>query len=267
MTPQDERGSPRPGFFRDEALSYHTASRAEGDVLRLPPTWVRWAYPFALLSLVAMVGFMWFFRARQFAEGPAVVRVDGRVDVTAPGVGTISGIEISAGQRVEAGDVVATMELPGGPSSVVAPVAGEVYAVRVRAGAAARRGDVLVSLATSSRRSIVALLPARAREHVERGGELRWTPDDPAAKNLALRIDHVGATILGSSEARRDLPPEIADEVEIEGPVVLVAAVPVEDVGALDALAEGTLGTAQVPLASERLLHVLVPALKRRTGS
>jgi GAF domain-containing protein len=92
------------GLFRDKAIEHHQDGiRGEGDLLRADPTWIRWSY--RLLVAVVAVGLLFSLlaRIREYASGPAVVRMGGRTDVTATSDGTVSEVVVRPGQRVEAG--------------------------------------------------------------------------------------------------------------------------------------------------------------------
>lgn len=92
------------GLFRDKAVEHHQDGlRGEGDLLRADPTWIRWSY--RLLVAVVAVGLLFSLlaRVREYASGPAVVRMGGRTDVTATSDGTVSEVAVQPGQRVEAG--------------------------------------------------------------------------------------------------------------------------------------------------------------------
>lgn len=94
-------------IFRLEALeSYNRGYHSEGDILRISPTWIRWTYP--LLILVALAGLLYSFfgRVSQYSVGPAVVRIEGRVDLTAVTPGIVTSIEALPGQPVVANQLL-----------------------------------------------------------------------------------------------------------------------------------------------------------------
>ncbi len=97
-------GLPAPGLFREEAVEHHQVGlRSEGDLLRVDPAWMRWTYRLLLAVLVASVVFCIFARVREYASGPAVVRLGGRSDLTATADGTVTDVGVTTGQTVEAG--------------------------------------------------------------------------------------------------------------------------------------------------------------------
>ncbi|HSF43830.1 MAG TPA: GAF domain-containing protein [Thermoanaerobaculia bacterium] len=92
------------GLFRDKAVEHHQDGlRGEGDLLRADPTWIRWSYRLLLAVVVAGLLFSLLARVREYASGPAVVRLGGRTDVTATSDGTVSDVAVQPGQQVEAG--------------------------------------------------------------------------------------------------------------------------------------------------------------------
>ena len=80
--------------------------RSEGDVLRVDPGWMRWTYRLLVTALVAGLLFSVLARIREYASGPAVVRLAGRTDLTATADGTVSQVAVAPGQRVEAGQLL-----------------------------------------------------------------------------------------------------------------------------------------------------------------
>jgi membrane fusion protein (multidrug efflux system) len=93
-------------IFREEALAHHAQYPARGDVLRISPRWTRWAYGVLLLVLVAGLAYAALGTVHEYATGPAVVRVEGRRDLTAKAPGTVSEVLARPGQRVKRGDVL-----------------------------------------------------------------------------------------------------------------------------------------------------------------
>ena len=97
-------------LFRDEALAYHLrGNRTQGDVLHLSPRWTRWTYWFLVLVSVAGALYTVFGRIHEYATGIAVIRDEGRTTVTAITGGTITAIAVQPGQRVEAGQMLLSL--------------------------------------------------------------------------------------------------------------------------------------------------------------
>jgi membrane fusion protein, multidrug efflux system len=97
-------------LFRDEALAYYLrSSRAQGDVLHLSPRWAQWTYWFLVLVSVAGALYTVFGRIHAYATGIAVIRDEGRTMVTAITSGTITAIAVQPGQRVEASQMLLSL--------------------------------------------------------------------------------------------------------------------------------------------------------------
>ena len=89
--------------FRQEAVDYHAGEHYEGALLRLSPRWTRWSYWLLLATLIAAGAYAAIGRIHEYASGPAVIRVEGRVDLTAKFEGTVATVSIQPGQRVTEG--------------------------------------------------------------------------------------------------------------------------------------------------------------------
>ena len=107
LTPEDGTAH----LFRREALDHHEGINRElGSPLLLPPGWTAWAY--RLLVVIALAGAMFLgaFRTYDYAQGPAVVCLGGRIDVTADTSGVVSTIEVTAGQMVQPGQLLVHLD-------------------------------------------------------------------------------------------------------------------------------------------------------------
>ena len=93
-------------IFRREALEHHAGAHEQGTVLRLSPSWTHWAF----WLLLAVVGFYGAFGVlgwvSEYASGPAVVRAEARLEVTALSAGRVTSVEVRPGQRVKEGQVL-----------------------------------------------------------------------------------------------------------------------------------------------------------------
>ncbi len=106
----EEPGGVRGGedLFRQEALAHHLRrDSGEGRVLELTPRWTRWAYRLLLVVFAGSLIFALVARVDEYARGSFIVRVHGRADVTTPRAGTVTAVEVTAGQRVVAGQLLA----------------------------------------------------------------------------------------------------------------------------------------------------------------
>ena len=93
-------------LFRQEAVRY-IAGRDEGDVLRLTDGFTRWTYWLLVAVFVTFVAYCALGTIYEYASGPAVVWMSGRVYITATVTGTVNTIDVRPGQRVEAGELLA----------------------------------------------------------------------------------------------------------------------------------------------------------------
>jgi len=96
-------GSPADRLFRREALAASKSEQqGEGDPLRISPDWIRWTYRL-LLGLVA-VGVLYgtLGTVREYASGPAMIRIGGRTELRANAAGAVTSIEVKPGDRVAA---------------------------------------------------------------------------------------------------------------------------------------------------------------------
>jgi len=92
-------------LFRAEAVTHRGEAVGDaGDVVRLDADWTRWAYWIVLALLLAGVTFALCASVRQYAAGPAVVRVEGKTIVSARGEGTVERLLVDPGRKVAAGD-------------------------------------------------------------------------------------------------------------------------------------------------------------------
>ncbi len=96
-------------LFRPEAIAAQAATRDDGEVIRVAPSWSRTLY-WALLGLLVLgVLGLALGEISQYSTGPAVVRQRGRAEVTALGAGAIATIDVEPGQRVRRGQVLARL--------------------------------------------------------------------------------------------------------------------------------------------------------------
>lgn len=107
----DDRNSPDGSPFRKEAQDYHADGRAgHGDVLRLSPVWLGRTYPVIILFFVALLMFLVLGRMSDYAEGPAIVHVEGGANVTSPVTAKVLEVLIETGQPVEAGQLLVRLD-------------------------------------------------------------------------------------------------------------------------------------------------------------
>lgn len=95
--------APRAAIFRREATEHHAASLTTDQLLRLGPGWTRWTFWLMLAAVVAAVAFASVVHVNEYATGPAIVRVEGRLELTAPFAATVANVLVQPGQRVTVG--------------------------------------------------------------------------------------------------------------------------------------------------------------------
>jgi membrane fusion protein (multidrug efflux system) len=91
-------------LFREEAVFHHAHDRAEGAVLALTPTWTRWTYWLLVGAVAAGIAWGVVGQVHEYAAGPALVRFDGRSDLTAQFGATVANVAVEPGQHVAAGE-------------------------------------------------------------------------------------------------------------------------------------------------------------------
>lgn len=95
-----------PSIYRQQALREHVGARVDSDLLRLSPEWSRWAYWALLLVAGVALLFTALGNVTEYASGPAVVRVEGKSEITVDVAGVVTSVEVVPGQRVAAGQVL-----------------------------------------------------------------------------------------------------------------------------------------------------------------
>ena len=103
--------SPAPeSIYRRQALEQHAHSHVDSELLRLSPEWSRWTY-WALLVVVGVgLAFCALGTVNEYAAGPAVVRVEGKSEITVNVAGLVTSVEVEPGQRVAAGQVLVRLQ-------------------------------------------------------------------------------------------------------------------------------------------------------------
>jgi multidrug efflux pump subunit AcrA (membrane-fusion protein) len=96
-------------LFRAEAVEFHRQGGARGDVVQLTPRAFFFSHWLLLGLLGAGVWFAFAGRIDEYASGPAIVRIDGLHELTAPRAGVVSALEVAPGQHVSAGQALLRM--------------------------------------------------------------------------------------------------------------------------------------------------------------
>jgi membrane fusion protein (multidrug efflux system) len=156
---------PAPRLFRAEAVAYRAQAQVASHVLELSPRWTRWAYWLLLVVLVVAAVFSIVGKIHEYATGPAVIRLEGRRDVTARFAGTVATIDAQPGRRVAAGDVLVQL-YEGQESAELDRVRkeSEIQLVKLLRDP----GDTLARAALASLRAQRELAEARLAERVVR---------------------------------------------------------------------------------------------------
>ena len=96
-------------LFRRQALAKVERPGAGGDVLRISPSWTRWAYWVVLGAVFTGVAYLGIARSTEWAQGQSLVHVSGVDEITAKHSGTLANIAVRTGQRVKEGQLLATL--------------------------------------------------------------------------------------------------------------------------------------------------------------
>ena len=95
------------GLFRTQALqALEEAESASGELLHIAPRWTRWAYWVLGAAVAGSLSFAAFAFIGEYAGGPAVVRVEGRTDLTANASGIVEAVPVQPGQHVVPGQLL-----------------------------------------------------------------------------------------------------------------------------------------------------------------
>lgn len=151
--------------------------------------------------------------------------------------------------------------------SLRAPRPGVIGDVRIRPGQLIEAGDIVVSLIDEDPRvSIVAMLPAQYRPQLRPGMTLRFEVTGYRYAYQELVIESVAAQIIGPAEVKRYLGQEIADTLDVAGPVVLVQARLASPTFRVDDRSfdffHGMNGVAEARVRRERILVAMIPSLR-----
>jgi multidrug resistance efflux pump len=307
----EDGSAQRPSLFRKEALDHHMGYRYEGEVLRLQPRWTHWTFGLLVAVFVASVLYAILGTMDEYATGIALVRVDGRAELTARQAGIVQSVEVQPGQRVGAGQILVrfhgdvaeaerldqefdlqlmkTLANPSDESArqsltslraarelararleeklLRAPDAGVVSDVRIRTGQSLAAGDPVLSLVTSDASfRVTAVLPGQYRPRLRAGMPLRIEMTGYHYAYREVIIESIGDEVVGPTEIRRTLGPEIGDTLPVTGPVVLVTArLPSRTFSAQGreyAYFEGMQGRAEARVGTESIAASLIPGLK-----
>lgn len=100
----------REKLFRSESLQAHADRGNQGDVVRVSPSWIRWAYWMLVVLMIASAVYLVVGEVDQYSTGPAIVRVHERTELAAQSSGPLLSVHVSAGQHVEPGTLLARLD-------------------------------------------------------------------------------------------------------------------------------------------------------------
>jgi membrane fusion protein (multidrug efflux system) len=148
-----------------------------------------------------------------------------------------------------------------------APHVGIVHDVRVRPGQSLAPGDMILTLIREDARfTAVAMMPGYARPQLYPGMPLRLELEGFSYEYQRLLLSDVSEEVIGPTEVRRFLGPEVADAVQVNGAVTLVSAkLPSGSFlagGRTYRLYDGMLGRAEARVKTESILLTLLPGLR-----
>ncbi|HEY2029475.1 MAG TPA: HlyD family efflux transporter periplasmic adaptor subunit [Myxococcales bacterium] len=96
--------------FRAEALQSYRQRLVHGEVLRLSPAWVDRTYWILVAALMTATVYVSIGTVNQYASGPAVIRIDDRIDLTFPMDGVVKEVRVQPGQHVAKGDLLVRLD-------------------------------------------------------------------------------------------------------------------------------------------------------------
>lgn len=145
--------------------------------------------------------------------------------------------------------------------------AGIVADLRVRRGQRVEAGNIVATILDGSGElEVIALLPGSDRPQLEAGMPLRLELAGYRYAYQTVTIDSVSTDVVGPGEALRVLGPEVADGLHLPPSVVLVhARIPGHEFvvdGEAFRYHDGMLGRAEVRVREERILFALIPGLR-----
>ncbi|HEX9104026.1 MAG TPA: HlyD family efflux transporter periplasmic adaptor subunit, partial [Polyangia bacterium] len=101
--------APQP-VFRQEAVDARNRVGQRPSLLRIAPTWTRWTFPVVIGACVAGLVYSFVGTVDEYAMGPALIRADGRRDVTAVAAGTVALVDVRPGESVKGGQLLVRLQ-------------------------------------------------------------------------------------------------------------------------------------------------------------
>jgi biotin carboxyl carrier protein len=93
-------------LFRREAIEHQARNNTRSDILAVDPASTDWGYRLLFAAIVASLAFIVVGRLTEYASGPAIVRLDGRMMLTATHGALVTRIAVKPGDRVQEGDLL-----------------------------------------------------------------------------------------------------------------------------------------------------------------
>jgi GAF domain/HlyD family secretion protein len=104
-----EEAAGDPGIFRKEAMEAQNAPKW-GDVVRVSPGWLSWAYWLLVVLLIGSSVFVTVGTIPTYSSGIAIVHSRSRTMLTARTGGNVTAVEIGPGEKIAAGGVIARLD-------------------------------------------------------------------------------------------------------------------------------------------------------------
>lgn len=96
--------------FRQEAVDALNRVGQRPSLLRIAPTWTRWTFPVVVGACVAALAYCFIGTLDEYAMGPALIRADGRREVTAGVAGLVALVDVRAGEPVARGQLLVRLQ-------------------------------------------------------------------------------------------------------------------------------------------------------------
>ena len=96
-------------LFRSRALQSSQRAGERAGALRLTPEWTDRAYWVIVSGALAAVLYVACARVDEWAQGPALIRVDGTTELTARRAGTVAKVLVEPGQHVQKGALLVSL--------------------------------------------------------------------------------------------------------------------------------------------------------------
>jgi hypothetical protein len=271
------RATPSSRIFRQEALDHHGMRwTALGDILRGTPAWLKGAYWLVVGVLLAGLALLCTSTVDEYTTGPAIIRNQNKVAVSAPVSGTIVALDVAAGEHVKAGDRIAVLRSPVWPAGqavraaaqevIRAPTSGVVTETLVRSTRSVTKSDRLVTiLGEPPRYEMLAFVPAYSVPQLVTGEPIALRLRSLSNSPVALRVASVAADTPGPDSAVRYLGDSQRARLPAVGPVLIVRAAlegtTIRVDGGSYPLYDGLEGEAEIRTGKVRVLFVLLPRL------